>query len=214
MPAGTALLLLAVIFGVIPNFDNDAVGRRRGVESAGYSERYSPRPPDSLHCMEGDNQPDSLQPSMVLVAAQGGASRAGFWTAEVLAKLDELTEGGLRNSLFAINAVSGGAVGATGYLALLHEHPTIASYTRQPLTTAVGKSDPECETNCFETKLRAQLKLFAGRDVLGPVLTGMLFPDLLYRFFPVSSSSRPGFDAGARVGGGLAVTPAFSSTWG
>src|SRR5262249_23746535 len=57
-------------------------------------------------------------PRPIIVAASGGASRAGFFTTSVLGELlDKSSEHGLnatelRHRLFAISSVSGGSVGA------------------------------------------------------------------------------------------------------
>ncbi|KMO19608.1 hypothetical protein SQ03_07660 [Methylobacterium platani JCM 14648] len=99
--------------------------------------------------------------TMVLVAAEGGASRAGNWTAEALAALHEASGERLPEHLFAISSVSGGSVGAVGYVAALDE--------------AVR---PRGET------FRQPLLRLTGADALSPVLAGLLFPDLLQRVFP------------------------------
>ena len=72
--------------------------------------------------------------------------------------------------MFAISSVSGGSVGAVGYAAMLKTAPP---NVRTPTTDA----DAETFTN--------DLLGFAGRDALGPALTGTLFSDLLYRFLPL-----------------------------
>jgi hypothetical protein len=71
--------------------------------------------------------------------------------------------------VFAISSVSGGSVGAVGYAAMLK---TAAPNVRTPTT------DPDAAT------LANDLLGFAGRDALGPALTGTLYSDLLYRFLP------------------------------
>ena len=100
---------------------------------------------------------------MILAAAEGGASRAGYWTGQVLARLHAVTEGRFATHLFAINAVSGGGVGAVGYVSALHEQPDIDGET-----------------------LHRRLKRLTGADALAPVMAGLLFPDLLQRFLPVA----------------------------
>ncbi len=106
--------------------------------------------------------PDGAR-TLVLVASEGGASRAGYWTAEVLASLHEKTGGKLAHNLFAISSVSGGSVGAVGYAAVLQDRPNL-----QP------------------KDLRGAVTDFAGRDFLSPTFGGMLFPDLLQRLVPVA----------------------------
>ena len=72
--------------------------------------------------------------------------------------------------VFAISSVSGGSVGAVGYAAMLKTAPP---NVRTPAT--------EADAETFTSDLLG----FAGRDVLGPALTGTLFSDLLYRFLPL-----------------------------
>ena len=60
---------------------------------------------------------DSLS-TVYLVAAEGGGSRAGAWTAAVLTQLDSITGGRFQRQCFAISSVSGGSVGAAATLAL------------------------------------------------------------------------------------------------
>jgi hypothetical protein len=162
IPVAGTLLVLAVVFGLW--VDNHAVGRRAfGVATTG--------PTDRLSLSQAYEQWRAAQPgganarkTMILVAVQGGASRAGYWTAVALANLREAAKAkdvDLDSHIFAISSVSGGSVGAVGYAAMLKSAP-----------------DPG------EFKLR--LLGFAGQDALGPAMTGMLFPDLLQRFLPVT----------------------------
>ncbi len=116
---------------------------------------------------------------MVVIAVQGGASRAGYWTAVALAQLQRAAAKAIGRDgkpidfgahVFAISSVSGGSVGAVGYAAMLKTAPP---NVRTPTTVA----DADTFTN--------SLLGFAGRDALGPALTGMLYSDLLYRFLPL-----------------------------
>jgi hypothetical protein len=60
--------------------------------------------------------------TVVIVAAQGGASRGALWLLSVLRQMDIRTDGELSRRLFAISAVSGGGLGATTYLQLTAGH--------------------------------------------------------------------------------------------
>ena len=67
--------------------------------------------------------PCSVRP--IIVAAEGGASRAAFFTASILAQLDDLSDPaspgtmpGFSRQLFAISTVSGSSLGAAVYAAL------------------------------------------------------------------------------------------------
>ena len=98
---------------------------------------------------------------IVLVASEGGASRAGYWTGETLSALTAAFGPDFVKSIFAISSVSGGSVGAVGYVAAEREAPTA-----KPL------------------QLENRISAFTGADALSPALGGMLFPDLLQRFIP------------------------------
>ena len=162
IPVAGTLLALAVIFGLW--VDNHAVGRRAfGPAATG--------PIDRLDLAQAYEQWRAAQKggaearkTMVLVAVQGGASRAGYWTAVALSRLREAAQAegvDIDQHIFAISSVSGGSVGAVGYGAMLKSAPDAPDF-----------------------KLR--LMRFAGENVLGGAVTGMMFPDLLQRFLPVT----------------------------
>jgi hypothetical protein len=162
IPIVGALLAAAVFFGLW--VDNHAVGRRAfGVATTGPTDRLSLIDAYKTWKAEQTPGPDGKM-TMVLVAVQGGAARAGYWTALALSSLRDAAKArgvDIDKSIFAISSVSGGSVGSVGYAALLKTAP-----------------------NAPDFKLR--LLRFAGEDALGPALTGMLFPDLLQRFLPIS----------------------------
>ncbi len=167
IPVVPALLLLALVVSLFPTLDNHAVGRRALAKPVGKpSERaVSTRLDlDQAYALWRDQAPRDQQGRrvMVLVAAEGGASRAGFWTGEILSALHEQTGGHLRNATFAISSVSGGSVGAVGYVAVLQDDPGIAPSSVAPA-----------------------VEQLTGADALSPVVGGLLFPDLLHRFLPI-----------------------------
>ena len=162
IPVAGTLLALAIVFGLW--VDNHAVGRRAfGIATTG--------PTDRLTLTQAYEQWRAAQPggpgarkTMILVAVQGGASRAGYWTAVALSSLREAAKAkgvDLDPHIFALSSVSGGSVGAVGYAAML-----------------------KTASDAPDFKLR--LLRFAGDNVLGGAVTGMLFPDLLQRFLPVT----------------------------
>jgi hypothetical protein len=105
-----------------------------------------------------------------LVATAGGASRAAFWTAELLTKLEQQArdEGQGKNGcfarrIFAISGVSGGSLGAATVVSLLaDEQVRDARWPNLPAAAAA----------------------FLENDTLAPVAGYLLFPDLLQRFWP------------------------------
>ena len=162
IPVVGALLVWAVLLGLW--VDNHAVGRRAfGVAATGPIDRLTLKQAYELWRSAQPGGPGAKK-TMVLVASQGGASRAGYWTAAALAQLHEAAAAigvDFDSHLFAISSVSGGSVGAVGYAAMLR-------------SAADAK------------ELRLQLLRFAGDNALGPAVTGMLYPDLLQRFLPVA----------------------------
>jgi hypothetical protein len=162
IPVAGTLLALAVVFGLW--VDNHGVGRRAfGGAATG--------PIDRLTLTQAYEQWRAAQPgganarkTMILVAVQGGASRAGYWTAVALSNLREAAKAkgvDIDPHIFALSSVSGGSVGAVGYAAMLKSAPLTSDF-----------------------KLR--LMRFAGENVLGGAVTGLMFPDLLQRFLPVT----------------------------
>jgi len=162
LPIVATMLVAAGVFSLW--MDNHAVGRRvfgRGPEPVAIAQRLTLAEAYAAWRKQQKDPPKDKALPIVLVASEGGASRAGDWTAEVLGALHQLSDGELAQNLFAISSVSGGSVGAVGYSAFLHIDPAVPP-------PQLAKSLPQ----------------FAGEDALSPTLTGMLFPDLLQRFLP------------------------------
>lgn len=93
----------------------------------------------------------------VIVATEGGGIRAAYWTALLLAALQEHNPAFSRR-LYAVSGVSGGSVGAAVFLALLAGRP------KESLSRAASDA--------------------LGVGSLGPALGKMLYPDLLQRLLP------------------------------
>ncbi|MGR9159706.1 hypothetical protein [Rhizobium leguminosarum] len=98
---------------------------------------------------------------IIFIASEGGASRAGYWTATAMSKLEEATGGEFSKHVFAISSISGGSLGVGGFIASLDDGNSVSDGT-------------------FARKVSD----FVGRDYLSPTLAGALFPDLLQRFLP------------------------------
>ena len=162
IPVVGAMLLWAVVIGLW--MDNHEVGRRAFARAVtGPTDRLTLK--DAYGLWKAAQAPDPQgKRTMVLIAVQGGASRAGYWTAVALGRLREAAKAkgvALDPHIFAISTVSGGSVGAVGYAAML-------------------KAAPDADN------FKLMLWRFAGENVLGGALTGMMFPDLLQRFLPVA----------------------------
>jgi hypothetical protein len=126
---------------------------------------------------DDDNRGASC-PRPIIIAAAGGASRAGFFTATILGYfMQEASKHGLdadtvRKRLFAISSVSGGSLGAVMVTAALNaetdgnEHPCVTTAVDQWWGKAVGNW-----RDCFEA-------LTSG-DFLTADFFGFAFNDML-----------------------------------
>jgi predicted acylesterase/phospholipase RssA len=113
-------------------------------------------------------------PRPIIIAASGGASRAGFFTASVIGKLmdggDNIPPGELRKRLFAISSVSGSSVGAVMSVAAL-----AASTGAQPC----GDQDFWLLYWPKVTNWQSCLEALMAGDFLTPVFAGLVFRDTL-----------------------------------
>jgi hypothetical protein len=187
LPVFPAVVLWAVFCSYVS--DNHAIGHR-----AYAPERLYPiaGPPQTLDAAFTDwcaaqgaqCQPGGPPVPIVFVAAEGGASRAGYWAADVLGRLedDPGIPGRFSRHVFAISSVSGGSVGAVAYVSTLHDNPNLAAGAVRPALASV-----------------------AGEDFLSPAMAGLLFPDLMQRFIPFAvlpdraETLERGFEAGWRA---------------
>jgi hypothetical protein len=104
-----------------------------------------------------------------LVAAEGGGIRAAYWTASVLAAIqDENPE--FARHLFAISGVSGGSLGGAVFASLVAE--------------SLEREGEELPCGTFVECTRGVL----GRDFLSPAVGMLLGPDLVQRFLPFGVS--------------------------
>jgi hypothetical protein len=129
--------------------------------------------------------PDDGQPrTMILVAAAGGGSRAAYWAGSVLGAIqDKIPD--FQRHLFAISAVSGGALGGAAFAAALGPDPPSKPHK------------PVCNYG-LEQSYHGCLKGFLSQDFLGPVLASFLTGDLVKRVAPLPSSLL-GYDRGGAL---------------
>jgi hypothetical protein len=132
-------------------------------------------------------------PRPIVIAASGGASRAGFFTAGVLGELmDRSTRPGLEGipgfarRLFAISTVSGSSTGAAFFIAALQraqavavaKHETIEQpCIKDPDELAYFEDAPASWRQCME-------QLLAG-DFISPTLFGFVYQDAIRGLAPV-----------------------------
>ena len=100
------------------------------------------------------------------VLADGGASRSGFWTASVLSRLEDQTNGNFSRHLFCLSGASGGSVGNATFFASLVKKEQIRQNKQDHLVT--------CQK-------------YLDTDFLTFTLARMLGPDLFKPIFPFPS---------------------------
>jgi len=99
---------------------------------------------------------------LVIAIADGGASRSGYWTAGVLARLEDESQGRFSKHLFALSGASGGSVGNAAFFASLQ-----ADTAEQRHSSHLDR----CRT-------------YLSNDFLSFTLARLLGPDLFKPIFP------------------------------
>lgn len=166
VPVVFALLLSAVGWGLVN--DNHTVRTLPGDLPARQSigDRFNAW----LEARAAESDGDSIP--LFIVAAEGGGVRAAYWTARVLATLqDSFPTFG--KHLFAISGVSGGALGAAAFSSVLADLDQSGGIV---CSAENDQSVSGSAANCIDE--------FFQQDFLSPVLASMLYPDLVQRFLP------------------------------
>jgi hypothetical protein len=167
------LIGVAVLFSLVPAFDNHKVRTAPGVAIPGtpldraLSQWYRQAPRSAVDARR----------NMVVVAAAGGGLRAAYWTSTVLGHIQDKSPS-FHRQLLGISGVSGGAVGATVFVTLLGEEELPAQATR-------------CEDSTIGAYECAGQNVLS-QDFLGPTVAALLFPDLMQRFLPLGFPDRAG----------------------
>jgi len=172
MNRAPALLLVLIVWAVAISScnDNHRVREAGGGASAvprelGLREHFE----KWIAARERARDPKKRYP-VVIVAAEGGGIRAAYWTATLLAAIQE-KEPSFASHVYAISGVSGGSVGAVVFDALLAQVP--------------GAGGKLCEVRgTAETSRERCAEHVLGEDFLSPTLAAFLFPDLVQRFLP------------------------------
>ena len=110
------------------------------------------------------NDPARVQP-MIVVATAGGASRAAFWTSQVLGEI-AAREPHFADRLFMISGVSGGSLGAMTFRSLVER-----------------RSGGKAASGPAEESFAAKAADFLQSDFLTPALATGLYVDLPYHAF-------------------------------
>ena len=167
IPVFTPVLLVPVIIGAFGWDDNHFI-RRLSDDSV--LER--PHINDAFYEFAGANP----RAPIVLVSIEGGGIRSAHFSAMVLARLADHCPT-LARRIFAISAVSGGAIGASAYQASLESMPLEGEHC-----DLSGDLPPGAREIALDDML--------SRDHLSPTLAKMAFPELVQTFLPASSPDR------------------------
>lgn len=166
--------LVAVLFlwavGISSCNDNHRVREvKDGALAASHAVKIQEHFEKWIHAPERARNPKKRYP-VVIVAAEGGGIRAAYWTATLLAAIQE-KEPAFARHVYAISGVSGGSVGAVVFDALLAQSPNAGGKLCDVLEKA-------------ETGIEECAQQVLGEDFLSPALAAFLFPDLVQRFLP------------------------------
>jgi len=99
---------------------------------------------------------------LIFVLSDGGASRAGYWVASVMAKMNEETHGEFNKHLFCMSGASGGSVGNATYFNLLRAKQTSDTVTHDLI----------------------DVQQYLKTDFLTFTIARMLGPDVFRHIFP------------------------------
>ncbi len=99
---------------------------------------------------------------LIFILSDGGASRAGYWVASVMAQMNEQTGGEFNKHLFCLSGASGGSVGNAAYFNLLRAKQTSDTVTHD----------------------LANVQQYLKTDFLTFTLARMLGPDVFRHIFP------------------------------
>ncbi len=171
MNRAPTLLLALIVWGVAISSlnDNHRVREAQGASAVPRGPEVREHFDQWIASPERERNPKRRYP-VVIVAAEGGGIRAAYWTATLLAAIQEKQPRFARH-VYAISGVSGGSLGAVVFDALLAQSPGAAGGLCEVRGTA-EKSIERCAAQVL------------GQDFLSPALAGLLFPDLVQRFLP------------------------------
>lgn len=112
---------------------------------------------------------------VILVSADGGGMRAAYFTARLLATLQDACPA-FAQHVFAISGVSGGSMGAVVYSAIAARHARNADHPDCDPDAPLASPDPGT--------FRADVHAVLSRDLLAPLLATAVGPDFIARFSP------------------------------
>ncbi|MGC4076414.1 MAG: hypothetical protein QM702_05145 [Rubrivivax sp.] len=174
------LLVAALLFSSLDLNDNHGLRQLPGEPKSSLSDGNAAYGNLLQHWLASRTKRDSETPyPVVFVSAEGGGIRAAYFTAQVLAAIQDRCPAFARH-LFAISGVSGGSLGASVFAGLVDASSAADS-------SGLACSEDVQNGSSFSLKSDEVLRA----DFLGPVVASLLFPDALQRFLPLPV---PGFD--------------------
>jgi hypothetical protein len=195
-PLTSLAIVAALVFGTLRVTANHGIAARR-VDADAQTRVSRPASQDHLRAWVAANAPGANDP-IILVAAEGGASRSAWWSAHVLGVLDDMSQGRFGQQVFAASGISGGSLGVATWVALQRDRrdrlaatgkgaPAAPAAPAAADATVAGAypSQAACEGELRNAPSVVQSACFLGRDFVAPVLGYMLGVDLAQRFIPV-----------------------------
>ena len=129
---------------------------------------------------KANNAVKAPAPPLIILATAGGGSRAAYWTATALGALQD-ADPDFRSRLFAVSAVSGGALGAAIFDALLfhQDRPagSASTFCRDGDFKEVGRDHPQRYQRCGE--------VVAAGDFLAPPIAALGYQDAISWLVPL-----------------------------
>jgi hypothetical protein len=181
LPAVSIIFGLAVLF----SFSNDNHGVRRLPDA--------PRPQRidfEAHVRDWNSWIDKKYPRekehpLFVVSAAGGGIRAAYWTAMVLARLQDLNPSFADHTVL-VSSVSGGSLGSLVFANLIDTTEAGGDWRGRHASFA-GRNDAECPYPTHAPgKYQALAAKILARDFLAPTAASMLYGDFLARLLPYS----------------------------
>lgn len=170
VPLITVVLAFAVLWSLLDTNDNHPLRMTR--MAPGVAPSSADIASDFERWLRGRKDLDRYPVyPVVIVAAEGGGLRAGYFTAQVMGVLQDRCPL-FAQHLYAVSAVSGGSVGATVFAGLARDYGR--NVEDQPCDFGIDKDLP----------VAARAGRVLAHDLLTPMIATALYPDLVQRFVP------------------------------
>jgi len=174
LPILTPLLLLALLFSYFNWNDNHEIRR--------FDQAITTKPQDFDRAFQAwwdaradkDNYKNRPYP-VFIITAEGGGITTGYLTATVLTAIQDRAPA-FAQHVFAISSVSGGSIGSAVYAGFATRCTNNLPADKLPLPWKNRRSGPL--QNSADAVLRD--------DYLSPLLSALLYPDLVQRFLPLA----------------------------